>query len=97
MDKDAAFAEIAQELAALHAAKNADYGDSFGETFRKLGPISAVTRIADKTNRLCTLAVRGAERKVADETVEDTLKDLASYAIMALVELRARRQNDEDA
>lgn len=90
MDKDAKFLEIARELAALHAAKNADYGDSFGETFRRLGLISAATRISDKTNRLCTLAVRGAERKVADETVEDTLKDLASYAIMALVELRAK-------
>lgn len=88
MDKDAAFAEIAQELAALHAAKNADYGDSFGETFRKLGPISAVTRIADKTNRLCSLLMKG-ERQVADERIEDTLRDLASYAIMTLIELEA--------
>ena len=88
MDKDAAFAEIAQELAALHAAKNADYGDSFGETFRKLGPISAVTRIADKTNRLCSLAGKGWDARVADERLEDTLRDLASYAIMTLIELK---------
>ena len=91
MDKDAAFAEIAQELAALHAAKNADYGDSFGETFRKLGPISAVTRIADKTNRLCSLIGKGGAPRVADERVEDTLRDLASYAIMTLIELKGAK------
>ena len=90
MDKDAAFAEVARELAALHAAKNADYGDSFGETFRKLGPISAVTRIADKTNRLCSLIGKGEAARVADERLEDTLRDLACYAIMTLVELKGR-------
>lgn len=90
-NKDAAFAEIAQELAALHAAKNADYGDSFGETFRKLGPISAVTRIADKTNRLCSLIGKGEAARVADERIEDTLRDLASYAIMTLIELRGAK------
>ena len=90
-NKDAAFAEIAQELAALHAAKNADYGDSFGETFRKLGPISAVTRIADKTNRLCSLIGKGEAARVADERIEDTLRDLASYAIMTLIELKGAK------
>ena len=36
-NKDAAFAEIAQELAALHAAKNADYGDSSARRFESWG------------------------------------------------------------
>lgn len=91
MDKNAAFLEVARELAALHAAKNADYGDSFGETFKKLGPVSAVTRIADKTNRLCSLIGKGKAARVADERVEDTLRDLASYAIMTLIELRGAK------
>ena len=81
------FAAICDELAALHAAKNADYGDSFGETFRKLGLISAVTRIADKTNRLCSLARKRGKCRVADERIEDTLRDLACYAVMTLIEL----------
>lgn len=79
------FDAIVSELVALHKRKNADYGDSFAETFRKFGLVSAAVRISDKTNRLCALAKQ--ERCVMDETVEDTLRDLACYAIMTLCEL----------
>lgn len=70
----------------LYAVKNHDYGDSFGETFRKLGIISAATRITDKYNRFINLAT-GKDQKVADESIKDTLIDLASYAIMTIVEI----------
>ena len=32
--------------------KNRDYGDSFGNTFRELGPITGLTRLLDKVNRI---------------------------------------------
>lgn len=86
MDKTKKFRELANSLADLYERKNADYGDSFGKTFADLGIISAVTRISDKYNRICQLA-KGNERKVKDEAIEDTLKDLASYCIMTLIEL----------
>ena len=54
MNKVKKFEEIANELTSLYEKKNACYGDSFGQTFEKLGIISAVTRISDKFNRLCT-------------------------------------------
>lgn len=76
---------ICRLLNKTYQEKNADYGDSFGETFESLGIISAVTRIVDKTNRLQNLATN--ERKVEDETIEDTLLDLANYAIMTIIEL----------
>ena len=82
-------AEICEELNAIYRHKNADYGDSFGETFRKLGLISAVTRITDKVNRLQSLCVHPAQ--VADESVRDTLYDLANYAIMTVIELETRK------
>lgn len=85
MMSEARFIEITSELVTLHKRKNADYGDSFAETFRKFGLVSAAVRISDKTNRLCALAKQ--ERCVMDETVEDTLRDLACYAIMTLCEL----------
>ncbi|HSH51625.1 MAG TPA: nucleotide modification associated domain-containing protein, partial [Bacteroidales bacterium] len=69
----------------IYQAKNNDYGDSFGETFKKLGIISAVTRITDKTNRLQNLCTN--DRKVEDETTLDTLYDLANYSIMTVIEL----------
>ena len=85
VDKAERHKEIAEELNAIYIFKNHDYGDSFGETFKKLGIISAVTRIADKTNRLVNLSVN--ERQVEDESIEDTLRDLANYAILTLIEL----------
>ena len=78
-------AEICSELSNVYCRKNADYGDSFGETFHKLGVISAVTRITDKVNRLQCLCVRNAQ--VQDESIRDTLVDLANYAVMTVMEL----------
>ena len=87
-DKTERHKEISEELNAIYIFKNHDYGDSFGETFRKLGIISAVTRISDKVNRLQSLAVKTEEdRKVKDESIKDTLYDLANYAIMSIIEL----------
>lgn len=77
--------EICDELNKIYKAKNHDYGDSFGETYKKLGIISAITRITDKVNRLQSLATK--EQKVKDESIKDTLKDLANYSIMTLIEL----------
>lgn len=80
---------ITKELNAIYVAKNSDYGDAFGETYKKLGIISAVTRITDKVNRLQSLAVKSEEeRMVKDESILDSAKDLANYAIMLLIEMQ---------
>jgi len=85
-------AEICGELNDVYRRKNADYGDSFGETFHKLGIISAVTRITDKVNRLQSLCVNTAQ--VTDESIRDTLLDLANYAIMTVIELETLEMED---
>lgn len=77
---------ICQKLNQVYKAKNHDYGDSFGDTYKKLGIISAVTRLSDKMNRLVSLAV-SHDVQVKDEKIEDTLLDMANYAIMTLIEL----------
>ena len=77
---------ICQKLNQVYKAKNHDYGDSFGDTYKKLGIISAVTRLSDKMNRLMSLAV-SHDVQVKDEKIEDTLLDMANYAIMTLIEL----------
>ena len=88
MKKYERHSEITKQLNEIYIAKNTDYGDAFGDTFKKLGIISAVTRIADKTNRLMSLSAKTeAERNVKDETIKDTLVDLANYAIMTLIEM----------
>ena len=83
--------KICEKLNEIYINKNHDYGDSFGDTFRKLGIISAVTRITDKTNRLQSLCKK--EQKVNDESIRDTLMDLANYAIMTIIELDEEKES----
>lgn len=85
------FKKIAEEITSLYEQKDKAYGDSFGSTYNKLGIISAVTRISDKTNRLCQLATNPDIDNLG-ESIEDTLKDLAAYCIMTLV---ARSPKDD--
>ena len=86
MDKQKEFKNITTEMSELYSKKNHDYGDAFGQTFAELGIISAITRISDKTNRLKSLATK--DQRVDDEKIEDTLMDLANYAVMTLIELQ---------
>lgn len=126
MDRVKLHEEICEQLNDIYRRKNSDYGNSFGETFEKLGIISAVTRITDKVNRIQSLASAGYKKQnlcikdilgfmktlpenckkqeivdkiceivasnsaqqVKDESIEDTLMDLANYAIMTLIEMR---------
>lgn len=87
MTRPEQFRQIAEDIAALYEKKDAVYGDSFGDTFQKLGIISAVTRISDKYNRLCNLATN-TEVDNLGESIEDTLKDMAAYCIMTLMKLK---------
>lgn len=88
------FDEIAKQICELHRKKDTVYGNSFGKTFKKLGVISAVTRISDKYNRLEEIAINPSIDTLG-ESIEDTLKDLAAYAIMTLVELENRQKVKE--
>ena len=81
------FKKIATELGELYKVKDRAYGSSFADTYKKLGIISAVTRISDKCNRLCNLATNPDIDNLG-ESIEDTLKDMAAYCIMTLMEMR---------
>lgn len=88
MDRIQMHKELCDKLNKTYENKNHDYGNSFGETFNKLGIISAITRISDKYNRLVSLSMLPEEeRKVKDESIVDTLLDMANYCIMTVIEL----------
>ncbi|MEW9097228.1 MAG: DUF1599 domain-containing protein [Clostridiaceae bacterium] len=88
MDKASKHMEICAELNELYKRKNHDYGDSFGKGFKEYGMVMPVIRLEDKLSRLKTLIK--AENKV-DESIEDTLMDLANYSIMTLIELEGEK------
>ena len=89
------FRQIADEIAALYEVKDRAYGNSFGNTYEKLGIISAVTRISDKYNRLCNLATNKDIDNLG-ESLEDTLKDMAAYCIMTIMAIQGGKQKQED-
>ena len=96
MDRIQMHKELCQKLNEIYEKKNHDYGNSFGDTFDKLGIISAITRISDKYNRLVSLCTKSEEeRKVKDESITDTLLDMANYCIMTVIELH--KDDTEDA
>lgn len=85
------FESISKELCDLHSSKDSDYGGSFSKTFETFGLTSSCIRLSDKVNRLNSIVSKSSQ-KITDESVEDTLKDLASYAIMTIVELRKEKK-----
>ena len=87
MTRPEKFRKIAEDIASLYEVKDKAYGNSFGSTYEKLGLISAVTRISDKYNRLCNLATNKDIDNLG-ESIEDTLKDMAAYCIMTLIEMQ---------
>lgn len=86
--------EVCEEINDLYTRKNHDYGDSFHQTFVEEGMAMARIRLGDKFSRFKTLS-RGGEQKVNDESIRDTLIDLANYAIMTVVEMEAAKHDAE--
>lgn len=78
--------QIIDDLHDVYKRKSNDYGDSFGKNFEKYGIVSSLIRISDKFNRLETLST-GTEQKVDDESIVDTLLDMANYCILTVMEL----------
>jgi hypothetical protein len=87
-------AEICKEINNLYERKNHDYGDSFHQTFVEEGMAMARRRLGVKCSRVKTLS-RGSEQKVNDESIRDTLIDLANYAIMTVVEMEVAENDAE--
>lgn len=81
--------ELCDQLHDTYAAKNHDYGDSFAKT-RAIIPNAILVRLHDKLNRLTTL-MTGEDAMVETESIDDTLVDLANYALMELTERRCER------
>lgn len=77
------FESICCELMALHEHKNKDYGGAFDKSMSKYGVVALLIRLNDKYERLESLFKNG-KAEVIDESFEDTLKDIACYAIMGL-------------
>lgn len=90
--KSARFHEILKELGNLHDRKQQDYGrsdDPFSNITASLDwgippHVGSLLRMNDKVRRLQSWVVNG---KLANEGAADSMRDIAVYAIIALVQL----------
>ena len=92
--KTSPFKEITNEMINLYEIKNKNYGDSFSKQFQEYGLTSVCIRLEDKLNRLKSLNKQISEAKngivdinVDDESIKDTLIDLANYSVLAIMEI----------
>lgn len=89
-NKEEEFAEITAQMVDTYNKKNHDYGDSFNNSCDKYGLVAAVVRMSDKMNRIDALH-KNPEISKVNEKLEDTLLDLANYAIMSVMWLRNKK------
>ncbi len=91
MNKIQKHKQICMELTNTYERKNNDYGDSFAK-LRKDYPNAILIRLADKYERLKSLKT-GTKQQVSDESIKDTLLDLANYCIMEVVEMESEEKS----
>lgn len=93
------FLEVMEELKALHIAKSSDYG-SDKDPFANLSSatefgvepwVGAMIRLNDKVKRLQAFAKKGS---LANESVDDSLRDISVYAAIAVVLYEEASKND---
>jgi hypothetical protein len=98
------FYDLCDRLKAMHESKSSDYGCPSGRdplanirngaTFVGIEPWKgAMVRLSDKVTRLATFNVTGT---LGHEGVEDTLLDLASYALLALLLYQEEHRGTSD-
>lgn len=80
------FKRVSKSLLILYRKKNRDYGNSFHETWLEEGVAMARIRLSDKLARFKKLS-HSEQPMVTDESIRDTLMDLAAYSIMTVVEM----------
>lgn len=93
IDKIEIHSKLCDEIHDTYCKKNHDYGDSFSQLYARFGLPSTVIRLHDKLSRLESLSQR--EAAVKDESIRDTLLDLANYAIMTIVEMDAKNSVED--
>jgi len=79
------FQAITTGMADLFRRKNGDYGNSFTNLYQEYGMLSSIIRLEDKLSRIKSLQKNDCQ--VNDESVRDSLIDMANYAIMTVMEM----------
>lgn len=88
------FRQKVEKLTKVYVAKNKDYGDSFSQSLDKYGILASLIRMGDKMNRIDSLYDKPTTE--VDESLVDSLEDLANYAIMTAIWLEKQVEDMSD-
>lgn len=88
------FKELTTKMYETFKKKRNDYGPSSRVTFEMFGPESMAVRMFDKLIRYSNLTSGDTKQLVKDESVKDTLLDLANYALITILELEYQEVRD---
>lgn len=97
-EKNEFFLEMTKTMAEIYENKNSNYGDSFSKLVKQYGLVAGVIPLTNKLNRISTLVENSMKTGNFNnyyESIEDSLIDLANYAIMTLIELEDLKRNNE--
>lgn len=84
--------ELLDELNGLYTRKNQDYGNSFDESLDEDGLLVLKIRLGDKYKRFSQLI--NQKNEVIDESMRDTLIDLANYALMGVMWMDSQEEEE---
>ncbi len=97
------FDSLLAEMATIHKAKNHDYSNpedkDYYSNFRECEELGIeawrgiIVRMSDKWKRIKRLSQRDAA--VKDETIEDTLIDLANYSLLCILVRRLWKELED--
>lgn len=62
-----------------------------------MGYISAIVRMKDKMNRVKALLTVSDKAKVSNESISDTLLELANYSLMLMTEYELRENETSES
>ena len=85
------YGNILKRMDDTHTRKNSDYGDAAYKGYKKYGDYYFLTQLHNKFTRLENLTINNTKPQVEDESIDDTLLDMANYAVMYL---ESRHRND---
>ena len=85
------YGRILERMDDTHRRKNSDYGDAAYKGYKKYGDYYFLTQLHNKFTRLENLTINNTKPQVEDESIDDTLLDMANYAVMYL---ESRHRND---
>lgn len=86
-ERDEQFLALQKRMFDLQKKKGADYAETIDglRNLRRRGIEGIVARMGDKLSRIESLTHPGKNYQVNDESIEDTLIDLANYSLLLII------------